>query len=61
MNASGNLANLRYYMALYSLKQLGKAWKNKKSDDTDRAAFAQIHLAGFQKWAQSRSCFTSAA
>lgn len=61
MNAPGNLANLRYYMALYSLKQLGKAWKNKKPGDTNRAAFAQMHLAGFQKWAQSKSCFTSAA
>jgi hypothetical protein len=61
MYAPGNLANLRYYMALYSLKQLGKVWKNKKPGDTNRAAFGQMHLAGFQKWAQSKSCFTSAA
>jgi hypothetical protein len=61
MYAPGNLANLRYYMALYSLKQLGKVWKNKKPGDTNRPAFGQMHLAGFQKWAQAKSCFTSAA
>jgi Phosphotransferase enzyme family len=61
MYAPGNLANLRYYMALYSLKQLGKVWKNKKPGDANRAALGQMHLVGFQKWAQSNSCFTSAA
>lgn len=61
MYAPGNLANLRYYMALYSLKQLGKVWKNKKPGDANRVAFGQMHLAGFQKWAQSNSVFTSAA
>jgi hypothetical protein len=61
MYAPGNLDNLRYYMALYSLKQLGKVWKNKNPSDANRAAFGQMHLAGFQKWAQSNSCFTSAA
>ncbi|HKF20085.1 MAG TPA: phosphotransferase [Candidatus Angelobacter sp.] len=60
-HAPGHLANLRYYMSLYSLKQLGKVWKNKKSDDTDKAAFGQMHLAGFQKWAQASSRVTSAA
>jgi hypothetical protein len=58
--APGNLGNLRYYMALYSLKELGKVWKNKKLDDADRAAFGRMHLAGFQRWAQSRSRFPSA-
>ncbi len=61
MYAPEYLANLRYYMALYSLKQLGKVWKNKKPGDANRAAFGQMHLAGFQKWAQSNSSFTSAA
>jgi aminoglycoside phosphotransferase (APT) family kinase protein len=61
MHAPGNLANLRYYMALYSLKQLGKVWKNKKPDDANRAALSRMHLAGFQKWVQSKSCFASAA
>jgi hypothetical protein len=61
MYVPGNLANLRYYMALYSLKQLGKVWKNKKPGDANRAALGQMHLAGFQKWVQSKSCFTSAA
>lgn len=61
MHAPGNLDNLRYYMALYSLKQLGKVWKNKKPGDANRAAFGQMHLAGFQKWAQANSCFTSGA
>jgi aminoglycoside phosphotransferase (APT) family kinase protein len=61
MYAPGNLDNLRYYMALYSLKELGKVWKNKKLGDARRAAFGQMHLTGFQKWAQSSSCLTSAA
>jgi hypothetical protein len=61
MVAPDNLANLRYYMALYSLKQLGKVWKNKKSGDTDRTAIGHMHLAGFQKWAQPNSCVSSAA
>lgn len=59
--APGNLDNLRYFMALYSLKELGKVWKNKKLGDADRATFGQMHLAGFRKWAQSNSCFASAA
>jgi aminoglycoside phosphotransferase (APT) family kinase protein len=59
--APGNLDNLRYYMALYSLKELGKVWKNKKLGEENRAAFGQIHMAEFQKWAQSKSCFASAA
>jgi Phosphotransferase enzyme family len=61
MYAPGNLDNLRYYMALYSLKELGKVWKKKKPGDANRADFGQIHWAGFQKWAKSSSCFTSAA
>lgn len=61
MHAPGNLANLRYYMALYSLKQLGKVWKNKKPNDANRAAFGQMHWAGFQKWAQPNSGFASTA
>jgi hypothetical protein len=60
--APGNLANLRYYMALYSLKGLGKVWKKeKKPGDANRTAFGEMHLAGFQKWVQSRPCVTSAA
>jgi hypothetical protein len=61
MYAPGNLANLRYYMSLYSLKQLGKVWKNKKPGEANRAAFGEMHLAGFQKWAQASSRSTSAA
>jgi hypothetical protein len=61
MYAPGNLDNLRYYMALYSLKQLGKVWKNKKPGDANKAAFGEMHLAGFEKWARSNSYFTSAA
>lgn len=61
MYAPGNLDGLRYYMALYSLKELGKVWKNKKLGDANRAAFGQIHLASFQKWAQSNSPVASAA
>jgi hypothetical protein len=57
----GNLDNLRYYMALYSLKELGKVWKNKKLGDANRSAFSQMHLAGFQKWTQSDSSVASAA
>lgn len=60
MYVPGNLDNLRYYMALYSLKELGKVWKNKKLGDANRAAFGQMHLAGFRKWAQSNSSLTSA-
>lgn len=60
MYAPENLGNLRYYMALYSLKQLGKVWKNKKPADGNQAAFGQMHLAGFQKWAQSNSSRVSA-
>jgi aminoglycoside phosphotransferase (APT) family kinase protein len=59
--APGHLANLRYYMSLFSLKELGKVWKNKKHGDADRAALGQMYLAGFQKWAQSYSWPTSAA
>jgi hypothetical protein len=61
VHAPGNLANLCYYMALYSLKELGKVWKNKKHGEATRAAFGQLHLAGFQKWAQANPRFTSAA
>jgi Phosphotransferase enzyme family len=56
-----NLENLRYYLALYSLKELGKVWKNKKLGDADRAAFGQMYLTGFQKWVQSNSSLTFAA
>lgn len=57
--APGNLDNLRYYMALYSLKELGKVWKNKKLDDASRAVSGQLYLTGFQRWAGSNSPLSS--
>jgi len=48
----GNLGNLRYYMALYALKELAKVFKKRRLDDTSRTDLSELHLTRFQKWAR---------